>query len=75
MGYWRKHPKKDLEDVLEEFARHGWRIENPPRYYTVKCPCPDRHMRQIHLTPSNPRYANNALAWLRSLPCYREEVP
>lgn len=57
LGYWRKHPRKDLEEVLEEFDRHGWTILNPPKYYTLRCPC-GQHQRQLHLTPSNPYYGN-----------------
>lgn len=72
LGYWKK-AKKNIEPVLEEFDRMGWRIEDPPTYYTVKCPCPARHMRQIHLTPSDPRYPTNALSWLRSCSCTKED--
>jgi hypothetical protein len=73
LGYWKKHPKKELEAVLREFDSRGWRIENPPTYYAVKCPCPKQHMRYVHLTPSNPRYANEVLNWLRRCECSREE--
>jgi hypothetical protein len=45
LGYWKRHQKPELEAVLEEFDRHGWRIEDPPKYYTVKCSCPKQHMR------------------------------
>jgi len=72
MSYWRRHPKKDLQEVLVAFDRAGWVIEDPPTYYTVKCPCGD-HMRQIHLTPSNPDYGQRALRWLRRQPCFTKE--
>lgn len=71
VGYWKKHPKKDLEAVLDEFDAAGWRVDDPPTYYRVRCPCGD-HMRWIHLTPSSRNYAGNALRWLYRQPCYIE---
>jgi hypothetical protein len=56
MGYWRWHPRKDLEDVLAVFDQSGWRIEDTGTYYRVECPC-GNHQRSIHLTPSNPHTA------------------
>lgn len=67
--YWKKHPKKDLEALLGEFHDAGWRIEDPPTYYRVLCPCGD-HMRWVHLTPSGNGYVRNALHWLYRQPCY-----
>ena len=72
MGYWKKHQDKDLEKVLEVFDQHGWRIEDPPKYYRVKCPCGD-HQRSIHLTPSNPNYGQQALRWLYRQPCTQQQ--
>lgn len=69
MGHWKKHGRKDLEAVLGEYHEAGWRIEDPPTYYRVLCPC-GSHMRWIHLTPSDPKYAMNALKWLYRQPCY-----
>ncbi|GAA1616761.1 hypothetical protein GCM10009700_01290 [Brevibacterium sanguinis] len=68
MGYWKRHQKPELESVLQQFHEAGWTIEDPPKYYTVKCPCGD-HMRQIHLTPSNRNYSNQALRWLNRQEC------
>lgn len=67
--YWKKHPRKELESLLGEFYEAGWRIEDPPTYYHVFCPCGDHH-RWIHLTPSDPKYAQNTLRWLYRQPCY-----
>jgi len=70
---WTRHPKKDGQRVLDEFAKAGWRIDNPPKYYRVRCPC-GSHLRYIHLTPSNPQYWTEALAWLHRQPCYPEQL-
>lgn len=64
MGYWQRHPRKELEQVLEQFDALGWRIDDPPTYYRLRCPC-GRHMRWLHLTPSNPNYGNEALQWAK----------
>ena len=73
-GYWKRHPRKEMEALLGEFHAAGWTITDPPKYYTVKCPC-GSHMRWIHLTPSNPNYAQDALHWLRRQTCYKEDTP
>ena len=72
VGTWKRHPRKDLERVLEEFAAHGWRIDDPPKYYRLRCTC-GRHSRWLHLTPSNPRYGQEALQWAkRTCPKWKE---
>ena len=68
MGYWRKHPRKDLEEVLERFDAAGWRIDDSGAYYKVLCAC-GSHQRRIHMTPSSPYYGNHALQWLKKQPC------
>lgn len=58
--------------MLAYFDGLGWTIQDPPKYYMVKCPCPLRHKRWIHLTPSNPRYANECIAWAQRCECSQE---
>lgn len=64
MGYWKKHPRKDLERILERFHELGWTIDDPSTYYRLTCPC-GLHLRWFHLTPSNPNYGNQALQWAK----------
>ena len=71
MGYWRKHQRKELEEVLAAFDAAGWTIEDPPMYYRVKCPCGE-HQRSIHLTPSNPNHGRQAPSWMRRQACMIE---
>lgn len=73
MGYWQRHPKQTLQAVLGEFHEAGWTIQDPPKYYRVQCPC-GLHQRSIHLTPSDPNYARNALRWLRRQTCYQKDA-
>jgi len=68
MGYWRRHPNKALEAVLQAFHEAGWRVINPPAYYQVRCPC-GLHYRWIHLTPSDPNYGRHAMSWLKRQTC------
>lgn len=72
MGCWKKHPKKDLERILQVFDRHGYTILDPPTYYTLRCPC-GQHQRQLHLTPSSPYHGNQALRWAMKLPCWTQK--
>lgn len=75
MGYWPKHPKKELEAVLGESHEAGWSITKGKKCYKLKCPC-GNHMRSRHLSPSNPRYAQESLQYLcRYTCCLWEEAP
>lgn len=67
MGYWKKHKNKDGEALLKELAAQGWKIKDPPKYYSVRCPC-GAHQRQVHLTPSDPNYWKNVLSWAKRCP-------
>lgn len=71
MGYWQKHTRKDDEAILAEFDQGGWVIEDPPKYYFLKCPCGE-HYRWYHLTPSNPHYGKQALRWAKSFKCWQD---
>lgn len=64
MGYWHKHQRKDLEQVLRWFDSAGWRIESKAGYYRLYCPC-GAHQRSFHLTPSNPNYGKQAIQWAK----------
>lgn len=70
-GYWKRHPRKDLQMLLIEFDEEKWRIKNPPTYYKVYCPCPTKHKTMVHLTPSDPNYKKNKQAWLHRQECYK----
>lgn len=71
LSNWKKHPKPEGQKVLEQLSALGWKIEDPPKYYTAKCPCGD-HMRQVHLTPSNPKHFQECLRWAKRQSCMKE---
>lgn len=60
MTYWQRHPRKELQDLLIEADKHGWRIERKKKYYRIKCPC-GSCQESVHLTPSDPNYGKNKL--------------
>lgn len=70
LGYWRKHQYKDDEEILKTFHEHGWTIIDPPKYYTLRCPC-GLHQRWYHLTPSNPRHGREVLKWAKRFECWK----
>jgi hypothetical protein len=65
-----RHPKKDLEQALREAEEAGWRVELKGRYFKLKCSCPEKHIKTMHLSPSDPNYLTNFRAWLRRQPCW-----
>jgi hypothetical protein len=71
-GYWKTHPKKDLQALLMRFHKLGWKIVDPPTYYKVYCPC-KRHKTTVHLSPSNPNYILDKTKWLERQSCYKED--
>lgn len=71
MGNWTKHPKKDLEQVLELADKAGWQINRGKGYYKLYCPC-RMHKTTLHLSPSDVNYKRNKIAWLRRQTCWKE---
>jgi hypothetical protein len=65
-----KHDK-DIEPVLRAAENQGWRVSKGKRYYKMWCPCPLKHMKTVHLTPSDPNYVRNLLAQLRRRTCWK----
>lgn len=64
-----KHPRQDLESILTQAERAGWRIIKNRKYYRAYCPC-GQHQRSIHLTPSDPNYGKNAGKWFERQDCW-----
>jgi hypothetical protein len=76
-GYWVRHPKPLLQDLLMQFHQAGWKIISPRKgggYYKAHCPCPLKHKTSIHLTPSNPGYAFDKMKWLQRQECFRKRT-
>ena len=71
-------PKPKLTDiaaVLKEAQNQGWRVERRSKYYKMLCPCPDKHWKTVHLTPSGRNYVLNLVGQLRRATCWDKEEP
>lgn len=66
-----KHPDKDLEAVLRSAEKQGWKIEKR-KYFKMKCPC-GKHIKTVHMTPSNPKYCRELIQQLERATCWEEE--
>lgn len=73
-GYWKRHTSPELQRLLLDLDEHGWRIVDPPTYYTALCPCPLKHKTYIHLTPSGGHYVDHKYQWLRNHTCYGDQI-
>jgi hypothetical protein len=63
----------DIDAVLKEARNRRWRVERGKGYYKMWCPCPDKHMKTVHLTPSSPNYVRNLVGQLRRATCWDKE--
>lgn len=71
----KRHPNKDLAAILKEAEKKkGWRITEG-RYYTMWCPCPEKHKKTVVRTPSNPNYVKDLLGELRRSTCWERIAP
>lgn len=68
-----RHPDKDLEAVLRQAERLGWIVVRGKTYYKLKCGCPLKHARTMHITPSNPHYRLNWLKQTQRATCWPRE--
>jgi hypothetical protein len=63
-------PGKELEALLKEAERKGWRVVKGSKYFKMYCPCSDQHWTTIHLTPSDPNYERNLRGLRRRETCW-----
>ncbi|MHB1509355.1 MAG: hypothetical protein ACYCVV_06730 [Acidimicrobiales bacterium] len=67
----RRHPKKELEEILAEAEARSWRVESRTAYFKLKCSCDEKHYKTIHLWPSDPNYGKNLRAWFKRQGCWK----
>lgn len=72
MGGRPKHPDKHIEEVLAASERQGWRVERGRKYFKIYCPCAEKHMKVVHITPSDPNYLRNVIGQLKRATCWKE---
>lgn len=66
----RKHPIKELEAVLQDAESKDWDVAAGRKYFKMKCPCPDEHLKIVHISPSGGYYLNHLLQKLRRDTCW-----
>jgi hypothetical protein len=66
-----KHPTKEIETLLQSLERHGWTVKKGKKYFRAYCGggC-HQHMKSVHITPSDPRYLQNLMGWLKRETCW-----
>jgi hypothetical protein len=69
-----RHPDKDIEKFLQlAERRHGWKFSKGKKYFQGKCPC-GKHLKTVHLSPSDPNYLKNLKHKLAGLDCWNKEA-
>lgn len=69
-----KHPRKELESLLRRAEEQGWVVKKGKKYFKMYCACASKHIKTVHLSPSNPKYLQDLLGYLRRATCWREEA-
>ncbi len=69
------HQVKELEAILREAERKGWRVTKGKLYFKMWCPCPAKHWKTVKLTPSGANYRKNLLGQLGRATCWDSEEP
>ena len=65
-----KHSRPELEAILRVAESKGWRITGGGNtYFKMKCPCDDKHLKMVHLSP-NRNYHKRLERWLERRACW-----
>jgi hypothetical protein len=69
-----RHPKPELEALIKEAERFGWRVTRERKYYKALCPCSMKCMETIHISPSDPNYGRNKRNKMSRCEAWEESV-
>ena len=72
MSHHPRHPDKELRKVTDGADARGWEGTRGKGYFMMKCPCPEKHKKTVHLSPSNPNYTRELLGFLRRYTCWED---
>lgn len=61
----------DIRELLDDLEGQGWRVVRG-KYWKCYCPCPKKHWKTVHITPSDPRYLKNLKGKLKRDTCWKE---
>lgn len=62
--------EKELKAIRKEAEQQGWRVVRGKKW-KMYCPCPDKHIKNMSLTPSGVNYVTNLLGELRRATCWK----
>jgi hypothetical protein len=68
-----KHQKKELEAVLKAGEAQGWTVTRGKGYFKMKCPCEEKHLKTVRLSPSGANYKKNLISLLVRETCWEED--
>jgi len=68
----REQATKEFEDVRRSAERQGWTVTRGRKYFKMKCPCADRDMKMMHITPRQ-HYLRNFTKTLQRDTCCEED--
>lgn len=71
MGGRPRHPDQDLEALIRDAEKRGWRVSKERKYYKAYCPCPNKCFEMIHMTPKG-NYAKNKRNKMSKCPAWNE---
>jgi hypothetical protein len=74
LSHHPRHPDKHLRALCDALDARGWRITHTKgaAYFKAWCPCPERHMTMIHMTPDR-FYLNHKMQWLdHHVSCWKQ---
>lgn len=68
-----RHQTKDFELLLVAAESRGWRITKNKKYFKCMCPCDDKHLHSVVLTPSSQRTLINTKKKFERCDCWEDD--
>jgi hypothetical protein len=68
-----RHTYPDYEELLCEAERRGWLVFRGEGYFKCWCPCAEKHLNTVVLTPSSHRTLMNTRARFQGFDCWKED--
>ena len=63
--------EKELKAIRKEAEDKGWRVVRGKKW-KMYCPCPEKHLKNMSLTPSGADYVRNLVKELDRATCWKE---
>lgn len=63
--------EKELKAIRDQAEQKGWRVVRGKKW-KLYCPCDEKHLKNMSLTPSGARYVKNLIKQLERSTCWKE---